>query len=78
METHPALRPSVLERLREALPTVRTSRVVSCGLWVLAEYSSSEEEVLAALAVVREGLGPLPLLAVDGAGGCMLCEDCWC
>jgi hypothetical protein len=44
-ETHPALVPSVLERLRDNFATIRASRVCTCALWVLSEYSSSVEEV---------------------------------
>lgn len=63
-ETHPSLRPSILERLRDTFSTIRASRVVSCALWVLAEYSSTMGEVEAALAAIHAGIGPLPLLQV--------------
>eukprot|EP00877_Chromochloris_zofingiensis_P001624 jgi/Chrzof1/11462/Cz05g37150.t1 len=62
-ETHPQLRSSILDRLRDTFSTVRTSRVCSCALWVLGEYSKSEVEIRAALDVIQAGLGPLPLLA---------------
>lgn len=42
---------------------------VSCALWVLGEYSSSQEEVQAAIEVINTGLGPLPLLVLEGARG---------
>ncbi|WIA09801.1 hypothetical protein OEZ85_009176 [Tetradesmus obliquus] len=64
-ETHPALRPSILERLADTFPSIRASRVVSCALWVLGEYSASREEVEAALGVITAGLGPLPLLQLE-------------
>lgn len=64
-ETHPSLRPSILERLRDTFGAIRASRVVSCALWVLAEYSSTSGEVEAALAAIHAGLGPLPLLALE-------------
>jgi coatomer subunit beta len=65
---NPALRPSIVERLREALPGVRAPRVAATALWVLGEYSLTAEEVAAALEVVHEGLGPLPLIAAAGGG----------
>lgn len=46
-ETHPALVPSVLERLRDNFATIRASRVCTCALWVLSEFSSTVEEVRA-------------------------------
>ncbi|KAF8073244.1 coatomer subunit beta-1 [Scenedesmus sp. PABB004] len=68
-ETHPALRPSILERLRDTFPTITASRVLSCALWVLGEYSSTRDEVVAALEVLHAGLGPLPLLAAEDDDG---------
>ncbi len=44
-ETHPALVPSVLERLRDNFATIRASRVCTCALWVLSEFSGTAEEV---------------------------------
>ncbi|KAF6255868.1 coatomer subunit beta [Scenedesmus sp. NREL 46B-D3] len=64
-ETHPALRPSILARLADTFSSIRASRVVSCALWVLGEYSASREEVEAALGVIHAGLGPLPLLQLE-------------
>ena len=68
-ETHPALVPGVLERLRESFPTIRASRVCTCALWVLSEFSGSPDEARAALDTIREGLGPLPLLPPSDADG---------
>eukprot|EP00879_Flechtneria_rotunda_P025604 GHRR01027229.1.p2 GENE.GHRR01027229.1~~GHRR01027229.1.p2 ORF type:complete len:124 (-),score=22.42 GHRR01027229.1:119-490(-) len=45
-ETHPPLRPSILERLRDTFSTIRASRVVRCLL------SSSHQHGIAALAAV--------------------------
>jgi len=63
------LRPSIVERLRDALPGVRAPRVAATALWVLGEYSLGADEVAAALAVVHAGLGALPLVAPCGGGG---------
>jgi hypothetical protein len=41
---------------------------VSCALWVLGEYSGTREEVEAVLEAIQEGLGPLPLLALESGG----------
>ena len=64
-ETHPNLRASILERLADTFGSIRASRVCSCALWVLGEYSQDGEQLLAALGVISGGLGPLPLLAVE-------------
>lgn len=44
---------------------VCVSQQVSCALWVLGEYSSSREEVEAALDVIQSSIGPLPLLVLQ-------------
>lgn len=63
METNPKLRPSILDRLRETFNQVHSSRVCSCALWILGEYSSSAADIDAAQEVIKQGLGPLPLLS---------------
>ncbi|GFR51084.1 hypothetical protein Agub_g13410 [Astrephomene gubernaculifera] len=68
METNARLRPSVLERLHTVFYQIRSSRVVSCALWIMGEYCASTPEILAALATLKESLGPVPFL-VEGAEG---------
>mmetsp|Transcript_7477 Transcript_7477/g.22650 ORF Transcript_7477/g.22650 Transcript_7477/m.22650 type:complete len:948 (-) Transcript_7477:239-3082(-) len=65
-ETNTKLRAGILERLRDTFYQIRSSRVCSCALWTLGEYSGTVEEIRAAIEVVRAGLGPLPLLAKEG------------
>ena len=45
---------------------IRSSRVCSCALWILGEYSSSVEEIQAAAEVIKQSIGPTPLLAKEG------------
>lgn len=51
METNPKLRETILERLHDAFPQIRSSRVCSCAMWILSEYSVTVEDILAALDV---------------------------
>jgi coatomer subunit beta len=51
METNPKLRPTILERLIDTFSQIRSSRVCSCALWILSEYSTSVEDIHAALDV---------------------------
>ncbi|KXZ45907.1 hypothetical protein GPECTOR_49g491 [Gonium pectorale] len=62
METNARLRPNVLERLHTIFYQIRASRVVSCALWIMGEYCASTSEITAALATLKEALGPLPFL----------------
>jgi coatomer subunit beta len=71
-ETNQRLRQGILERLRDTFYQIRASRVCSCALWILGEYSASPDEVQATVEVIKQALGPLPLLSArdgeDGAG----------
>jgi hypothetical protein len=55
------MRRGVLAKLRDVIPEVSSSDVFRVALWLLGQYSESDEEVQAALHSVRECLGPLPL-----------------
>lgn len=63
VETNPRLRASILARLIESFYQIRSSRVCSCALWILGEYSTSLEDLKGAMEVIKQALGPLPLLA---------------
>lgn len=63
METNTRLRPNVLERLHTIFYQIRSSRVVSCALWIMGEYCATTSEIMAALATLRDALGPVPFLA---------------
>ncbi len=45
---------------------IRSSRVCSCALWILGEYSTGVEEIQAAAEVMKQSLGPTPFLAKEG------------
>ncbi|GIL87816.1 hypothetical protein Vretimale_13121 [Volvox reticuliferus] len=62
METNVKLRPSVLERLHTIFYQIRSSRVVSCALWIMGEYCATTAEILAALSTLKEALGTVPFL----------------
>ncbi|GLC47206.1 hypothetical protein PLESTB_001456300 [Pleodorina starrii] len=68
METNAKLRPNVLERLHTIFYQIRSSRVVSCALWIMGEYCASTAEILAALSTLKDALGSVPFLT-DAAEG---------
>ncbi|QDZ25483.1 subunit beta of coatomer [Chloropicon primus] len=69
METNPKLQQQVLELLLDVFPQIRTSRVCSCSLWILGEYSNTAEEVMTALEAIKECVGPLPFFHTDEEDG---------
>lgn len=58
----PSPLPQVLEKLRDVMPDIVASEVYRTALWLLGQYSLSDEEVQAALHCIRECIGPLPLV----------------
>ncbi|GMH39677.1 hypothetical protein BSKO_07575 [Bryopsis sp. KO-2023] len=62
LHTNPKLRESILEQLLESFTQIRSSRVCSCALWILGEFSQSPTEITDGLKVIKEALGPLPLV----------------
>ncbi|KAJ9504570.1 hypothetical protein QJQ45_030541 [Haematococcus lacustris] len=66
METNAKLRVSILERLRDTLYQIRSSRVCSTALWILGEYSATEQEIESGVEVVKQALGPTPFLTAEG------------
>lgn len=69
METNKSLQKQVMQLLIDIFPQVRASRVCGCGLWILGEYSNTEEEIEAALEVIQESVGPLPFFKMDEDDG---------
>jgi coatomer subunit beta len=66
VETNPRLHDAIVARLMDTFPSVRVSRVATCGLWIAAEYCTTRAEVMAALDMIRACLGPLPFVAAEG------------
>lgn len=60
LETNPKLQKSILSKLLDVFGLIRSSRVCACSLWIIGEYSNTEEEVREALRVIRDSIGPLP------------------
>ena len=66
VETNEKLRETLLARLQESLYTIRSSRVATCALWIIGEYSKTEDQIAAATRVIKTSLGPTPFVESDG------------
>ena len=66
--SYPEMHTSLLEQLRGSFYQLHSTRVCTTVLWILAEYSKEENEILEALDTILASLGPLPL-AKEGAEG---------
>uniref|UniRef100_A0A0E0C0W2 Coatomer subunit beta n=1 Tax=Oryza meridionalis TaxID=40149 RepID=A0A0E0C0W2_9ORYZ len=68
IETNPKLRVSMIQRLIDTFYQIRASRVCSCALWILGEYSLSLSEVENAISTIKQCLGDLPFYTVSEEG----------
>ena len=65
IETNPKLRESILSRLLDTFYQIRATRVLSCALWIIAEYSQSLAEVEQGLGIIKQSLGELPFYVIN-------------
>ncbi|KAL5204209.1 hypothetical protein ABZP36_009080 [Zizania latifolia] len=68
IETNPKLCVSMIQRLIDTFYQIRASRVCSCALWILGEYSLSLSEVESAISTIKLCLGDLPFYTVSEEG----------
>ena len=57
-----SMQAEVLGRLMDTLNSVKSEDVFRVVLWILGEYSSTEDLVTRAFTSVKEALGPLPIV----------------
>lgn len=68
IEINEGLRATVLPQLSASFYQIRSTRVATCILWVLSEYSEGVGDLCAALDTVASCIGPLPFITkTDGA-----------
>lgn len=67
-ETNSKLRESIMVRLLDTFYQIRSSRVCTCALWIVGEYSLSLEEIESGIAVIRQSLGELPFYSTAEEG----------
>lgn len=65
IQTNPKLRVSILIRLLDTFYQIRSSRVCSCALWIIGEYSLSLTEVENGLSTIKQALGELPFYTIS-------------
>lgn len=56
IETYGNLRKSILLKLLESLPQVKTSKVYRSALWIIGEYSEDQEDITMAFATIKDAL----------------------
>ncbi|KAH3902118.1 probable Coatomer subunit beta [Saccharomycodes ludwigii] len=62
VEKYPELRSTVLNNLIQSLLNIKSAKAYRGALWVLGEYSCTEQDVQNSWKHIRNSLGPLPLV----------------
>ncbi|CAK9210114.1 unnamed protein product [Sphagnum troendelagicum] len=60
IETNGHLRESIMARLLDTFYQIQSSRVCTCALWIIGEYSLSSQEVEGGISIIKQLLGDLP------------------
>ncbi|KAJ1554953.1 coatomer subunit beta [Nowakowskiella sp. JEL0078] len=65
MEKFPHLRSSIVSRLIETFPDMKTGRVFRGALWIIGEYALSTESIEESLKQIRVAIGEIPILQAE-------------
>eukprot|EP00276_Gloeochaete_wittrockiana_P009677 CAMPEP_0184646384 /NCGR_PEP_ID=MMETSP0308-20130426/3086_1 /TAXON_ID=38269 /ORGANISM="Gloeochaete witrockiana, Strain SAG 46.84" /LENGTH=962 /DNA_ID=CAMNT_0027076361 /DNA_START=108 /DNA_END=2996 /DNA_ORIENTATION=- len=65
VETYHKLRETVIPRLLDCFPTIKSSRVFRCSLWILGEHCEGASEIASAINTIKASVGDLPLAPLD-------------
>lgn len=65
VEKFPDLRESIISRLIQALPAVKSGKVFRGSLWIIGEYTLEEKLVQEAWKYIRSSIGEVPILASE-------------
>jgi len=59
------LQPSIIEKLLNSLPSIKSISVLHAGLWILGEYCTSESQIRNMVDAVLESIGDLPIVDTE-------------
>lgn len=65
IEKFPNLRPLVIEKLLEAFPLIKSTKIHRSTMWILGEYAASAKEVIEVFDVIQQTLGEVPIVEME-------------
>jgi len=66
VHAYPSMRSELLSRVRESFADIQNADVYRTVIWILGEYATDALDIEAALQVLQENIGKLPLLGNSG------------
>ncbi|XP_054731136.1 coatomer subunit beta [Anastrepha obliqua] len=65
IQKFPALRALIIERLIEAFPQIKSSKIHRAAVWILGEYVDSKEQILEVIETIIQALGEIPMVEAE-------------
>ncbi|KAL7020764.1 hypothetical protein ACKWTF_011640 [Chironomus riparius] len=65
IEKFPTLRSLIIEKLLEAFPSIKSTKIHRSAMWILGEYAASAKEVIEVLDVIQQTLGEVPIVEIE-------------
>lgn len=65
IEKFPVLRPLIVEKLLEAFPAIKSTKIHRSTMWILGEYAASAKEVIEVFDVIQQTLGEVPIVEIE-------------
>lgn len=65
IEKFPTLRPLIVEKLLEAFPAIKSTKIHRSTMWILGEYAASAKEVIEVFDVIQQTLGEVPIVEIE-------------
>ncbi|XP_011188874.2 coatomer subunit beta [Zeugodacus cucurbitae] len=65
IQKFPSLRALIIERLIEAFPQIKSSKIHRAAVWILGEYVDNKEQILEVTETIIQTLGDIPMVEAE-------------
>ncbi|XP_011201584.1 PREDICTED: coatomer subunit beta [Bactrocera latifrons] len=65
IQKFPSLRALIIERLIEAFPQIKSSKIHRAAVWILGEYVDNKEQILEVTETIIQTLGEIPMVEAE-------------
>uniref|UniRef100_W8BGF9 Coatomer subunit beta n=1 Tax=Ceratitis capitata TaxID=7213 RepID=W8BGF9_CERCA len=65
IQKFPSLRALIIERLIEAFPQIKSSKIHRAAVWILGEYVDNKEQILEVTEAIIQTLGEIPMVEAE-------------
>lgn len=65
IQKFPHLQPLVIEKLLEAFPAIKSSKIQRAALWILGEYATTVKDILDVITSINQTLGEVPIVEAE-------------